>query len=405
MKPHSDRGVIDYNHYSTCYNLGMKRRRATQSVIQYVERYGDYNFWRLPFNEVDSLILSTLCYADLAVSPFGKISNFNCTLSELDRLVETERLGRLMWNRVRGAELLRVCAGSSRFGEVLLHHYRHQVDSTLEEQFGAVTFSINTDRGYLDYLAFQGTDDSLAGWKEDLNMTFRRHLPAQQEALHYLQMIAGLSQNWLMLGGHSKGGNLAVYAGLMADRAIRDRIVAVYNHDGPGFLAEIFSPAQWRNLKGRIHSTVPEGALVGLLLDEQAGDGRVVQSDARLINQHDSLSWRVDGTRLATVGHVSRSSRYVNRTIRRWLGELTLEQRKAFADALYRMLIRANCRTTDDLRRYLAKHWHRVLHDVRTSDPETRRVVVRTFKLLASSSGRELLVSMVRWFRRLLGKR
>ena len=121
----------------------MKRRRATRSVIQYVERYGDCNFWRLPFNEVDSLILSTLCYADLAVSPFGKISNFNCTLSELDRLVETERLGRLMWNRVRGAELLRVCARSSRFGEVLLHHYRHQVDSVLEEQFGAVTFSIN----------------------------------------------------------------------------------------------------------------------------------------------------------------------------------------------------------------------------------------------------------------------
>ncbi len=277
MKPHSDRGVIGYNHYSTCYNLGMKRRRATQSVIQYVERYGSCNFWRLPFNEVDSLILSALCYADLAVSPFGKISNFNCTLSELDRLVETERLGRLMWNRARGAELLRVCAKSSRFGEVLLHHYRHQVDSTLEEQFGAVTFSINTDRGYLDYLAFQGTDDSLAGWKEDLNMTFQRHLPAQREALHYLQMISGLSQNWLMLGGHSKGGNLAVYAGLMADRANRDRIVAVYNHDGPGFLAETFSPAQWRNLKGRIHSTVPEGALVGLLLDERAGAGRAVR--------------------------------------------------------------------------------------------------------------------------------
>ena len=145
--------------------------------------------------------------------------------------------------------------------------------------------------------------------------------------------------------------------------------------------------------------------MVGLLLDEQAGDGRVVQSDARLINQHDSLSWRVDGTGLATVGHVSRSSQYVNRTIRRWLGELTLEQRKAFADALYRMLIRANCRTTDDLRRYLAKYWHRVLHDIRTSDPEARRVVVGTFKLLAGSSGRELLASMVRRFHRLLGKR
>ena len=68
MKPHSDRGVIGYNHYSTCYNLSMKRRRATRSVIQYVEQYGGCNFWRLPFNEVDSLILSTLCYADLAVS-------------------------------------------------------------------------------------------------------------------------------------------------------------------------------------------------------------------------------------------------------------------------------------------------------------------------------------------------
>ena len=142
--------------------------------MDYVQGYGEYNFWRQSPTIVDGLVLATICYADLEVTPFGKINNFNCTISELGQLVNVGDISRLMWNRVRGERLLSLAADSKRFGDVLMHDYCHDINADVQKQFAAVTFSLNTDAGYIDVIAFQGTDDTLTGWKEDLNMSFTR---------------------------------------------------------------------------------------------------------------------------------------------------------------------------------------------------------------------------------------
>ena len=367
-----------------------KRRR---NIVDYVTQCGGDDFWRRSFNDVDSLVLSTLCYADLSLTPFGKMANFNCTVRELDELVDAGKLTEKMWNAIRGERLLRVAANSRRFGDVLIHHYRRVIDELSQEQFAAVTFSMNTDSGYVDYIAFQGTDDTLLGWKEDFNMAFASNLPSQREALNYTKYIASLSDNKLILGGHSKGGNLATYAGLKSPRHLKSRIVAVFDHDGPGFLPGVFTALEKVGMAGKVYKTIPESAFFGLLLESYPSKYKVVKSDGRAILQHDSLTWQVDGGQFLLANNVTSASSMAARSIRRWLRNVTPEQRQAFIDALYEVLSSMHRTTAPGIKHYVRTHKREIVSKIRSSDPQVRKMLVDVMKVLAKSSVKELAVS------------
>lgn len=375
------------------------RRRHT--MVDYVQSYGEYNFWRQSPTIVDGLVLATICYADLEVTPFGKINNFNCTISELGQLVNVGDISRLMWNRVRGERLLSLVADSKRFCDVLIHDYRHDINADVQKQFTAVTFSLNTDVGYIDVIAFQGTDDTLTGWKEDFNMMFERHLPAQQLAVKYLEEIASLSDNKLVLVGHSKGGNLAVYAAMKSSRWTKKRIAAVYDYDGPGFLPNTFTALEKVGVAGKIIKVVPENAFFGMLLDSDPYKRLIVRSDGRSIFQHDPLTWLIDDNgNLELAENVSRLSKLTIRSIRRWLTNLSMEQRREFVDGLYRAIAKTRQTTVPGLKHYLATHFSDVIKNIRDGDPAVRQVIVDTLKLFVRSSVAETASSIGRLFRR-----
>ena len=370
-------------------------------MVDYVQSYGEYNFWRQSPTIVDGLVLATICYADLEVTPFGKINNFNCTISELGQLVNVGDISRLMWNRVWGERLLSLVADSKRFCDVLIHDYRHDINADVQKQFTAVTFSLNTDVGYIDVIAFQGTDDTLTGWKEDFNMMFERHLPAQQLAVKYLEEIASLSDNKLVLVGHSKGGNLAVYAAMKSSRWTKKRIAAVYDYDGPGFLPNTFTALEKVGVAGKIIKVVPENAFFGMLLDSDPYKRLIVRSDGRSIFQHDPLTWLIDDNgNLELAENVSRLSKLTIRSIRRWLTNLSMEQRREFVDGLYRAIAKTRQTTVPGLKHYLATHFSDVIKNIRDGDPAVRQVIVDTLKLFVRSSVAETASSIGRLFRR-----
>ena len=375
------------------------RRRHT--IVDYVQSYGEYNFWRQSPTIVDGLVLATICYADLEVTPFGKINNFNCTISELGQLVNVDDISRLMWNRVRGERLLSLAADSKRFGDVLIHDYRHDINADVQKQFTAVTFSLNTDVGYIDVIAFQGTDDTLTGWKEDLNMSFTRHVPAQLAAVDYVERVANLSNNKLVLVGYSKGGNLAVYAAMKCPRWIKRRIVTVYDYDGPGFLPGTFTALEKIGVAGKVVKVVPSEAFFGLLLDSDPYKRLIVRSDGRSIFQHDPLTWLIDDNgNLELAENVSRLSKLTIRSIRRWLTNLSMEQRREFVDGLYRAIAKTRQTTVPGLKHYLATHFSDVIKNIRDGDPAVRQVIVGTLKLFVRSSVAETASSIGRLFRR-----
>ncbi|PLS29068.1 DUF2974 domain-containing protein [Bifidobacterium parmae] len=248
-------------------------------------------------------------------------------------------------------------AASPRFAATRLGAVVEHVNPGEQTQFAAMTFRLPdgrdwrgrprvkdpTRRGTL-VIAFRGTDDSLIGWKEDFNMAFQYPVPAQRAASAYLDMVARLWRGDIVLTGHSKGGNLAVYAAMNADDEVRRRIRHVYSLDGPGFPPNVVTSRQYLDIQPQVTKIVPSSSIVGQIF-ETPEPCRVVTSDSDGIMQHFSFSWQVEGDRFVTEPDLASSSQLFNQSLNAWMAGLTIEQRERAVDALFAVL-HANGATT-----------------------------------------------------------
>ena len=174
------------------------------------------------------------------------------------------------------AQLLHAAAGCERFRSVRLFHYAERFSEERQQQFSATTFLLDADDKTV-YVAFRGTDNTLVGWREDFNMSFQSEVPSQTDAAAYLREILTMGFSNVLVGGHSKGGNLAVFSAVHAPRHMVQRIQAVYNNDGPGFANHLLETASFWYLKDRIHTFVPQDSVIGMLLEHDE-DYQVVYS-------------------------------------------------------------------------------------------------------------------------------
>ena len=225
-------------------------------------------------------------------------------------------------------------AQSPRFGPLIVCAFERRFSVERQTQFAAETFLLPD--GTLA-IAFQGTDDSFVGWKEDFNMAFQYPVPAQESALDYLETVAGLWRGPIILLGHSKGGNLAFYAALNATDDTRARISHVYCLDGPGFPETVVDSNRYRDIIGVVDKIVPTSSIVGMIL-ETPEPCIVVQSTQRGIMQHLAFSWQVEQDHFIQVPSVSPGSQFFNRQLNLWLRGMTTEQRQQSVDALFSIL-------------------------------------------------------------------
>lgn len=226
-------------------------------------------------------------------------------------------------------------AANPRFSDVEMSAYCEQFDGGAQTQFAAVTFRLPS--GTL-VVAFRGTDDSLVGWKEDFNMAFQYPVPAQVTAADYLARVAALWQNVpIVLTGHSKGGNLAVYAAMNAEDDVKDRIERIYSLDGPGFPEAVVNSFEYASVSDRIVKIVPDSSVVGMVL-ETPERCMVVKSDVEGIMQHFAFSWQMHGGEFDKVEDVASSSVTFNKALNKWLANLSKEQRERAVDALFAVL-------------------------------------------------------------------
>ena len=147
-----------------------------------------------------------------------------------------------------------------------LTNYINKVDPIQEKQFSAITI-IMQDKTI--YVAYRGTDNTIVGWKEDFNMSFSKLVPAQTDAVNYLESVAKKYKNRIRVGGHSKGGNLAVYAAAFCNKHVKDKIINVYNNDGPGFCDEVVNSEQYKEIIDRVHTYIPQTSIIGRLLNHE----------------------------------------------------------------------------------------------------------------------------------------
>ena len=356
------------------------------NVFDYLAWRGDLPFSVAPFNAVDSLILSRLSYL-----PFDGVvpAAFTGAMRISDAAAAMHSEG-LQYRLAEDERLLDTLAASPRFQNAQLCGFVNLLNPVEEKQFAAVCIHLE---GELPYAAFRGTDGTLVGWKEDFNMASSKAVPSQLEAAAYLNEASGTFSGRLRAGGHSKGGNLAVYAAAFCRPSVQARIEAVYNHDGPGFLEETTERPEFARVRDRVHTFVPQSSVVGMLL-EHGERTTVVHSTNTFLLQHDLYSWETAANGLVEVQDRTGSSRYIDATIRNWLARMPREDRDRLVDGLYAAFTATGAKTVADLRS--PRMAVAVLREVRQMDEPTRAVIREGMALLSGAAKESLQQAVAR---------
>jgi hypothetical protein len=358
------------------------------TIFDYLTWRGDLTFQQAPFNTVDNIIFSLLSYL-----PFDGIvpdprENSAVPLSEAaERMQAVYAAPEQGFMFKEDPLLLSALAGSERYRNLKLTGYVNHIDISREKQFAALTILTGARSAYI---AYRGTDDTLVGWKEDFNMSFSPEVPAQSEAVFYLELMAKrLRRRVLRLGGHSKGGNLAVYAAASCTPRVRRRIAAVYNNDGPGFHPSVIAGKGYRLIRDRIYSFVPQSSVIGMLF-EHDDDYTVIKSTQTGLMQHDVYSWEVTHNDVIPLDTVTQGSRFIDRTLKEWIYGLTPAQRKGFIDALYEILSATEAKSLAELTANWLKNARIMIQSFSSIDGPTRDLISQTLAALLRAAKNNL---------------
>lgn len=347
------------------------------------------SFEDVPLNDVDSLVLSTIAYFNFEKGHLGKVVPSErvelpvaiCGISHQDLF------GRLWLSRMGGDEFLHALLESPRFMDLQVGYYINEVSSHFEKQFSAIMFFLPEGGAYV---AYRGTDNSLAGWKEDFNLTFMKEVPSQVSARTYLEDIAGVVSGSLYVGGHSKGGNLAEYAALTCRPQTFERVKCVFNLDGPGFAftpsARIKSPAYLSKLR----KIVPEDSVFGMLMEERTGY-RVVKSSGVLFAQHASTHWAVEGDDFVGVDAISPEAAILAGTLNSWAKLYEPREREMFIDAVFGILSAANSETWAEMGESPASSTLAIVEATAQLPAEMRSTIFKMLRDIAPIIGSEAL--------------
>ena len=314
------------------------------NIFDYLTWRGDLTFTQDPPNAVDALIFSTLTYVgygETAQRPPETAASLRRCAEEFFALENPE-------SRVRSKkdmELLRCAAATARFGQCGLCLYRSVLLPEQETQFAAMTFLL--DDGSM-FLAYRGTDNSLVGWKEDFNMTFQQTIPAQRLAQEYIREAALAHTAPMRVAGHSKGGNLAVFAAARCSPTVRKRILTVYNNDGPGFTKYMIGDPGYNAIVPRIQTYIPQSSVIGMLLEHEE-PFLVIRSKSVGIMQHDPYSWEVEGPHFLPGQEVTESSQFLDATIKNWFAGMTNRERNQLVEVLYGLLTTGEVENAADI--------------------------------------------------------
>ncbi len=318
------------------------------TMFDYLEWRGDLTFRKAPLNEIDSLIFSMTAYLHFEgiVPPLGENSSISFSDAIRAFLSKSEKERYLGVIVPKETEFLAASAAeSSRFHDVMLSHFENVIEEETETQFSALTFRLPD--GTL-FVAFRGTDDSVVGWKEDMNLSYMDHVPAQKMAVRYLEKIADGTHGRIFLGGHSKGGHLALYAAVHASPDVRVRIVKAFSNDGPGFSEAVISSENYRLMAGKLVTFIPQSSIVGELLYHD-DHFHIIKSDKKGLLQHDPFSWEVHGSSFVYLKDRSRFGKRTARGTRAWLNSHTISDRTFLTKTLFSLIDASKYKTLTDL--------------------------------------------------------
>ena len=343
------------------------------NILDYISWRGDLPFSSYKLNEIDKLILMRLSYL-----PFGNLGlKKDSTISIKNIMERMQHISEEYFIWADDKKLITLLGNSPRFKDLILSDFVEFSDKSLEKQFAAIIINLEEN---LKVVSFRGTDMSLIGWKEDFNMTFKNNVPSQIEGVYYLNEIGNKYKNSdFILLGHSKGGNIAMYASIYCIDYIKLNIREIVTADSPGLSEEILNDIKYNDIKNKIVSYIPQTSIVGRIL-ELGNDYTVVQSSGKGFMQHDIYTWDIGPTFLIQIKDASKESDFANNVIKEYLNKTTPEDREKFINIVFEVLLSLEVETVTDIPKLLLKNTNKALKKYKNISKEDKLQVENMMK-------------------------
>ena len=376
------------------------------TIFDYLDYIAYDSIYDRPFKELDVLALTELTYLPFdRIVPQGDTTNIEVRLSDAAELVDRTTDFIVTDQHL---QLVDDLASSKRFKNIKLLNYVNEYDPDVQKQFAAMTYRLTMDV-YL--VVFRGTDDTLIGWKEDFHMTYMDHVPSQRRAASYLQhVMKEFPKGRFMVAGHSKGGNLAAYACSYLPDHLFERVDAIYCYDAPGLNKAIIETEGYQRIAHLVHRFVPQGSIVGMML-EVPEPATIVKTRAfGGFAQHDAFTWMVEKDGFVTLDQTSPDSQQMDQTLKQWVQEVPDSQLKKFFDTFFGLFLDAGITSINDLMNL--KNFSKIkdiFQNTQDLDPTEREMLERLAKQLIDTRVQawkkwqtvpRILVQMAAFFKR-----
>ena len=353
------------------------------NLITYVQQYGAQIFEDKSLTDIDVLVLTEIAYL-----PFDKIvpKSFDITEAislnqlgkEFEKIKEKEHENNPFMITSERIELLEVVSKSQRYKEIKVFGFMNDIDDERTKQFAAVCYQWEEENRWI---IFRGTDETLIGWKEDFMMTYSDLIPAQTDAIEYLKKQAETFSGTLNVSGHSKGGNLSLYASTMQDEAIQNRIEQIYCWDSPGVHRSILGTEGYQRVVSKAKRYIPQDSIVGMMLESQV-PYHIIESQGSGISQHSALMWNIEEDHFVELTELTKNSQLTDQTFKQWTEVVSDEELKLFFDTFFDLIFEMGVETVNDVYYNFRMYMQKIFEKAYQMDPEKREVLLRVGHLL-----------------------
>lgn len=351
------------------------------NYFAFIDKYGKVSYKDKKETEIDILLFSQLAYLPMDNIDFK--NNQKYTLEEIATNIDRSVFLESLIAQRNALKLLDTIKDLPRFKEIKVTDYSYIMDEN--SQFGAVTFILPNKK---IVIAFQGTDNTIAGWKEDAILSYKYPTTSQELAGRYVEKIISKYKRSVIICGHSKGGNLAL-VGAMRTTILKKLVIKeIYSFDGPGLREKEFNSNQYKQVRKKLHNIIPDESMVGVLFNQENLD--VIKSDAKGIMQHATTSWQVEDDRLVRTNKSTLSDN-LDKAIYDWLSNYDLEQRKLIIDEAFGLLEKSNIKRVSDISDNYLRSFLEVLKATETLENQTKVVIFNCLKLLSTTLSKTLI--------------
>ena len=353
------------------------------NLITYVQQYGAQTFEDKSLTDIDVLVLTEIAYL-----PFDEIvpKSFDITEAisleqlgkEFETIKEKEHENNPFMITSERIELLEVVSKSQRYKEIKVFGFMNDIDDERTKQFAAVCYQWEEENRWI---IFRGTDETLIGWKEDFMMTYSDLIPAQTDAIEYLKKQAETFSGTLNVSGHSKGGNLSLYASAMQEEAIQNRIEQIYCWDSPGVHRSILGTEGYQRVVSKAKRYIPQDSIVGLMLESQV-PYHIIESQGSGISQHSALMWNIEDDYFVELTELTKNSQLTDQTFKQWTEVVSDEDLKLFFDTFFDLIFEMGVETVNDVYYNFRMYMQKFFEKAYRMNPEKREVLLRVGHLL-----------------------